>query len=295
MMPMRVLSIKYRFCAWVDPVRYDSFDIKGGRSLEAMVQTHFDSGLPYLELYVQFSSPNEALATSKSIVIREEYTTPTRYYVSGRQNTKAPISGGSIEYTTHALHSVSGWDMHLGGSIFDTRNTYWGMKSTSSCWQSTSDWGHYETSTRRDDVLSTMFTGKGTSFVADDGELEDESDVDPPRDPGLNGAEVALFSESEPISTESKDSEGVQMKKKKIHDLLRTHLQPNDALEFPDLPHRRHDHTSSSLDSDDLKVGKEFSSKDSFLGVLKQYSIMNEVNYHVVKSKSEKFKAKCVV
>ena len=51
-MPMKVQSIKYRFCASVDPVRYDSFDIKGPRSLEAMVETHLTSGSPYLEVYV---------------------------------------------------------------------------------------------------------------------------------------------------------------------------------------------------------------------------------------------------
>ncbi|KAH1047796.1 hypothetical protein J1N35_038580 [Gossypium stocksii] len=72
-------------------------------------------------------------------------------------------------------------------------------------------------------------------------------------------------------------------------------LPTDDALEFLDLQHKRRDRTSSSLDSGELEVGKEFSSKDSFLGTLKQYSIMNEVNYHMVKSTSEKFKAKCAV
>ncbi|XP_040932863.1 uncharacterized protein [Gossypium hirsutum] len=72
-------------------------------------------------------------------------------------------------------------------------------------------------------------------------------------------------------------------------------LSQDDTLEFPDLPHRRRDRTSSSMDSGELEVGKEFSNKDSFLGVVKQYSIMNGVNYKVVKSKSDKFKAKCVV
>ncbi len=66
-------------------------------------------------------------------------------------------------------------------------------------------------------------------------------------------------------------------------------LSADDVLEFLDLPHRRRDRTSSSLDSGELEVGKEFSSKDSFLGALKQQSIMNGVNYHVVKSKFEKF------
>ncbi|KAK5846150.1 hypothetical protein PVK06_002421 [Gossypium arboreum] len=38
-------------------------------------------------------------------------------------------------------------------------------------------------------------------------------------------------------------------------------LFANDALEFPDLPHRRPGHTSSSLDSGELEVGKKFSNK----------------------------------
>ncbi|KAH1046602.1 hypothetical protein J1N35_037386 [Gossypium stocksii] len=37
---MKVLSIKYRFCTFVDLVTYDSFNIKCARGLEAMVQTH---------------------------------------------------------------------------------------------------------------------------------------------------------------------------------------------------------------------------------------------------------------
>ncbi|KAH1063528.1 hypothetical protein J1N35_028515, partial [Gossypium stocksii] len=50
--PMKVLSIKYRFCSSIDSVTYGSFDIKGARGLEAMVQTHLASGASYLELYV---------------------------------------------------------------------------------------------------------------------------------------------------------------------------------------------------------------------------------------------------
>ncbi|KAH1129307.1 hypothetical protein J1N35_000685 [Gossypium stocksii] len=72
-------------------------------------------------------------------------------------------------------------------------------------------------------------------------------------------------------------------------------LSQDDVLEFPDLPHRRRNRISSSLDSGELEVGKEFSNKDSFLGALKQHSTMNGVNYNVVKSKSDKFKAKCAV
>ncbi|KAK5835651.1 hypothetical protein PVK06_011345 [Gossypium arboreum] len=72
-------------------------------------------------------------------------------------------------------------------------------------------------------------------------------------------------------------------------------LSQDDALEFPDLPHRRCGRTSSSLDLGETKVGREFSNNDSFLGALKQHSIMNGVNYNVVKSKSDKFEAKCAV
>ncbi|KAK5826147.1 hypothetical protein PVK06_021058 [Gossypium arboreum] len=178
---MRVLSIKYRFCALVDPMTYDSFDIKGGRSLKAIVQIHLASGSPYLELYVQLSLPNEAFATSTSIAVREEHTTSTRHSVSRRQNTEAPMFGGSMEYTTPARQS---WlAIHI-----DSRR--------------------YETSTRRDDVLSTMSTGEGTLYVADHGGLDDESNVDPPREPGLDSVEVVLFSEPRLIPTEPKDGEG---------------------------------------------------------------------------------------
>ncbi|KAK5824526.1 hypothetical protein PVK06_019301 [Gossypium arboreum] len=94
--PSSVSSIKYRFCDSIDTVTYDSFDIKGGRSFKAIVQTHLASGLPYLELYVQFSSPNEIFATSTSTVVQEEYTTPTRHSISERQNMEAPVFGGKV-------------------------------------------------------------------------------------------------------------------------------------------------------------------------------------------------------
>ncbi|MFQ6640327.1 hypothetical protein Gotur_016623 [Gossypium turneri] len=88
--------------------------------------------------------------------------------------------GSGVEYTTPAQHFIGGWDIHLGGSMFDAGNTYWGTASTSSGWQSTSNWGHYEMPRRRDDVLPKTSTGEGTSYVADDGGLEYDSDVDPP-------------------------------------------------------------------------------------------------------------------
>ncbi|KAK5776715.1 hypothetical protein PVK06_044677 [Gossypium arboreum] len=72
-------------------------------------------------------------------------------------------------------------------------------------------------------------------------------------------------------------------------------LSQDNALEFPDVPYRRRDRISSSLDLGESEVGKEFSNKDSFLGAVKQHSIMNGVNYNMVKSKSDMFEAKCTV
>ncbi|MFQ6669188.1 hypothetical protein Gotur_034540 [Gossypium turneri] len=128
MTSMKVLSITYRFCSSVDPVTYDLFDIKGARSLEAMVQAHLASGAPYMELYVQFTSSNDALAT----IVREVYATPARHLVSGLQNTEQPMFGSGMEYTSPPRHSIGGWDMYLSGLMFDAGNMYWGMASTSS-------------------------------------------------------------------------------------------------------------------------------------------------------------------
>ncbi|KAK5770880.1 hypothetical protein PVK06_047037 [Gossypium arboreum] len=193
--------------------------------------------------------------------------------------------------------------MHLGGSMFDAGNTYWGTTSTYSAWQSTSNWGRYETPRRKDDVLPMMSTGEGTSYVADDGGLDDESDVDPPREPGRDGTEVGFFSGSEPIPTEPEDAERGSNEEEDPRfraysppaHMHNVDLSADDALEFPDLPYKTCDHTSSFLDSSEFEVGKEFSNKDSFLGALKQHSINNGVNYHVVKSKSDKFEVKCAV
>ncbi|KAH1130112.1 hypothetical protein J1N35_001490 [Gossypium stocksii] len=78
-----------------------------------------------------------------------------------------------------------------------------GETSTFTGGQGISDWERYETFRRKDDVLPMTSTGEGTSYVAADGRLDDESDVDPPRELGPDGAEVALFSEPEPVPTEA--------------------------------------------------------------------------------------------
>ncbi|KAK5825518.1 hypothetical protein PVK06_020360 [Gossypium arboreum] len=50
-----------------------------------------------------------------------------------------------------------------------------------------------------------------------------------------------------------------------------------DGLEFVELPHKRLGNASSSLDSGDLVVGKEFSTIDGFIVVVKRYNIKNGV------------------
>ncbi|KAH1114007.1 hypothetical protein J1N35_007385 [Gossypium stocksii] len=144
--------------------------------------------------------------------------------------------------------------MHLSELISDVGNMYWGT-STSTGWQATSNWGRYETSRRKDDVLLTTSTGKGTSYVAADGGSDNESDVDPPREPRPDGAEVVLFSEPEPVPAEPEggsDEEEEDPRFRAYSPPTHMHnidLSEDDALEFPDLPHRRRDRASSLLDS----------------------------------------------
>ncbi|MFQ6624693.1 hypothetical protein Gotur_003845, partial [Gossypium turneri] len=118
---------------------------------------------------------------------------------------------------------------------------------------------------RRDDVLPTMSTSEGTLYAADDYGLEDDFDVDPPREPGPDGAEVGLFSESEPIPREPEDAE--RSSDEEENPRFRVYSPPahmhnvdlsvDDALEFPDLPYRLRDRTSLGLDSGEFKVGNQ--------------------------------------
>ena len=156
---------------------------------------------------------------------------------------------------------------------------------------------------KRDDVLPTTPTSEGTSYAADDCGLEDDSNVDLPRELGLDGAEVGLFSEPEPSPTEPEDVERSSDEEENPRfraysppdHMHNVDLSADDALEFPDLPHRLRDRTSSVLDLGEFEVGNQLSNKDSFIGALKQHRINNGVNYHVVKSKADKFEAKCAV
>lgn len=207
-----------------------------------------------------------------------------------------------MEYTTLALHSVSGCDMHIGWSMFNAGNTYWGMTSTSSGCNP-----HLiEDSTKRPQE-GMMYSlqrlpamGPHTLQMMVGWMM---SDVDPPREPGLDGAEVVLFFEPEFVLTEPEDVGGLNEEEEdlrfmvysSIADMHNVDLLADDVLEFSDILHKRRDCTSSSLDSSELEVDKEFFNKDSFLDALKEHDIINGVNYNIVKFKSEKFEAKCAV
>ncbi|MFQ6659501.1 hypothetical protein Gotur_028378, partial [Gossypium turneri] len=116
---------------------------------------------------------------------------------------------------------------------------------------------------RRDDVLPTTSTGERTSDAADNGGLEYDSDVDPPREPGPDGAEVGLFSEPEPILTEPEDAEKSSDEEKNLQfraysspaHMHNVDLSADDALEFPDLLYWLRDCTSSGIDLSKFKVG----------------------------------------
>ncbi|KAK5775478.1 hypothetical protein PVK06_043373 [Gossypium arboreum] len=172
---MRVSSIKYQFCASVHPMRYDVFDIKGAKGLEAMLQMHIDIVSPFLELYLEFSSPDEGIQLSTSLLVLEARM-----------------------------------------------------------------------------------------------------------EPSVNGLEVALFFKLEPVPIEPEDGERGKYKEEEdprfmayspLTYMQNVDLSVNDELEFTELPHRKPSHASSSLDSGDLEVGKEFSTKDGFLAVVNLYSI----------------------
>ncbi|MFQ6649580.1 hypothetical protein Gotur_023024, partial [Gossypium turneri] len=104
-------------------------------------------------------------------------------------------------------------------------------------------------------VLPTTSTGEGTSYAADDCGLEDDSDVDPPQEPGPDAAEVGLFFEPELIPTELEDAERSLDEEENprfrayspsahMHDV---DLSADDALEFPDLPHQLRDPLTTTL------------------------------------------------
>ncbi|MFQ6645133.1 hypothetical protein Gotur_019795, partial [Gossypium turneri] len=155
--------------------------------------------------------------------------------------------------------------MYIGGSMYDAGNTYWGTTSSSSGWQSTSNWGRYKMPRRRDDVLLTTSTGEGTSYVTNDAGLEDDSDVDLPREPGPDGTEVGLFFEPKPIPTELEDAKRSSNEEENPRfraysppaHMHNVDLSADDALKFLELPYWLFDRTSSGLDSGEFEVSNQ--------------------------------------
>ncbi|KAH1073928.1 hypothetical protein J1N35_026256 [Gossypium stocksii] len=154
-----------------------------------------------------------------------------------------------------------------------------------------------------DDLLRTTSTSEGTSNMPNVSRSENkdnnESNVNPPREPSAGGSKVGLFSELEPVSTELEDNkegdgddEEEDLQFTVYFPVAHMHnfdVSTEDTLEFVDLPHKRLGHINAFSDSGDLEVGRELFSKDDFLTPLKRYSIKNGVNFYVVKFKSEKF------
>ncbi|KAH1129438.1 hypothetical protein J1N35_000816 [Gossypium stocksii] len=147
--------------------------------------------------------------------------------------------------------------------MFNAGKTYRGMISSSNSWQPIVDFGCFDNYIRRDDVLPTTSTVEGTSNLGDVGGVENEKgidfDADPIQEPDVEGP-----------GENAKEDPRFYSPLAHMHNV---DLSVEDALEFVKLPHRRLDHASSSLDSGDLEVGKEFSSKDHFVAIVKRYNI----------------------
>ncbi|KAH1096679.1 hypothetical protein J1N35_013600 [Gossypium stocksii] len=77
-----------------------------------------------------------------------------------------------------------------------------------------------------------------------------------------------------------------------IHNI---NLSTEGGLEFLDLLHRTPGHAGSFLNVEELQVGMEYSSKDSFIAAVKWFSIKNIINYYVTKSCLEKFETNCAI
>ncbi|KAK5838224.1 hypothetical protein PVK06_006951 [Gossypium arboreum] len=84
-------------------------------------------------------------------------------------------------------------------------------------------------------------------------EEDTESNVNLIQEFSANSSEIGLFSKLKPVLNEPEDGGS---------------YSEEDGLEFAELQ-RRSGHASSSLDSGDLEVGKEFSTKDGFVAAVK--------------------------
>ncbi|KAH1098760.1 hypothetical protein J1N35_015681 [Gossypium stocksii] len=156
---MRVSSLKYRYLASADPVKYEVFYVE----------------CPILELYAEFGNIGEGKWRSISFPIRkvgakEEAESPSTWLCSGF-TTLLESSHYDIPESSIGKHSsVPSLDFYSdkqnvqqSSPMFYPGNTYKGMSSSFIDWQSAGDFGCTVSYTRKDDVLPTTSIGKGTS------------------------------------------------------------------------------------------------------------------------------------
>lgn len=65
----RISSLKYRYLVSNDPMKDEIFNVIGLMALDAMVQTHYATGPPILELYTQFIDIDEGGWKSKIVLV----------------------------------------------------------------------------------------------------------------------------------------------------------------------------------------------------------------------------------
>ncbi|KAH1031326.1 hypothetical protein J1N35_043500 [Gossypium stocksii] len=250
-----------------------------------MVQTHLDNKSPFLESYIEFSMPDQGSQMSTSVHVRdartEEYVDSPTTQLCGGFTTMLGTYHYDIPKPSMGRHSsVSTLNFN------HDRNSYEGMTSTSSGWLSTNNSERFDNYMKRDDVPPTASTSDGTSNSTHVGGFENEDDSESDAvliwEPGAYGSEFALFFEPLSIPIELEDSEGCEDPNEDAEEDPRfraysptTHIHNVDlstevGLEFVELPHKWSGHMSSSLDLGDLEVGKEFSTEDGFVAVVKR-------------------------
>ncbi|KAK5839436.1 hypothetical protein PVK06_008225 [Gossypium arboreum] len=97
---------------------------------------------------------------------------------SSMGNTKQPRFDGNTKCWTPGRHLVGAFDLSFSQQMFNARNTYKGMTSSSSGWQPTIDFVCFDDYTRRDDVLPTTSTVDRTSNLGDVGGVKNEERTD---------------------------------------------------------------------------------------------------------------------
>ncbi|KAH1121656.1 hypothetical protein J1N35_004816 [Gossypium stocksii] len=198
---MGVLSLKYQICVLVDPVKYNTFDIRGVRGLETMVQTHIYSGSPYFELYAKFARAEEDPWRLTYVPVREarmeeQAKSPTTQLCVGFTALLESSHSDILESSMGRHSSISALDFICGRE--STKQLGFG-----------GDFGYFDNDKRKDDVLPTTSIDEGTFNPRDVGGVENEDgiefDTDPIQEPATDGSKFALFSELQPVLTEPED------------------------------------------------------------------------------------------